>query len=87
MSDNMVPKLTTEQAEVILRERLRGRVWQLHVIMTEERLILQGFAGTYYAKQLAQHLAMQTIGIAPLCNEIEVRPELLSSGSGPWDET
>jgi hypothetical protein len=35
-------------------------------------IILQGFASTYHAKQLAQHLVMEITNQPVLANEIEV---------------
>ncbi len=35
-------------------------------------LILRGHASTYYAKQMAQHVAVQVSGLPVVANEIEV---------------
>lgn len=41
-------------------------------MIQDQRLILQGCAPTYYAKQLAQHAAMKVSGLPILANNIEV---------------
>jgi hypothetical protein len=69
-------KPSAEQAEGVLRERLAGRVWDLRVLIREEGVILQGYAPNYYGKQLAQHAAMQVLGLRIWANEIEVRRAL-----------
>jgi hypothetical protein len=73
MTGNPTPKPSAEQAEGVLKERLAGRVLALRVLICEEGVILQGQATTYYAKQLAQHAAMQLLGLPIRANEIEVR--------------
>jgi hypothetical protein len=52
--------------------RLSGRVRDLHVVLRDQGLILQGHALTYYAKQLAQHAVMEASDLPILANEIEV---------------
>lgn len=64
--------------ETLVRERLAGRA-QLHylrVVVLERGLVLEGRAATFYAKQLAQHMAMLVTGLPLLANRIEVRGEL-----------
>jgi hypothetical protein len=55
---------------------LAGRVWGLRVLLCAEGVVLQGYATTYYGKQLAQHAAMQVLGLPIRANEIEVRRAL-----------
>lgn len=55
-----------------IRGRLRGRVRDFRLIVREGGLILQGRAATYYAKQLAQHAAMEISRMPILANEISV---------------
>jgi len=62
-----------EQAEALLRQRLRGRVWDLRVVLREGGVILQGQALSYYVKQLGQHIAMEELRLTVVANEIEVR--------------
>ena len=38
-----------------VRRRLNGQVRDFHLRLQDNGLILQGYAITYYAKQLAQH--------------------------------
>ena len=73
MSDDTPPTMSPEQAEVLLKQRLRSRVLDLRVLMHEGGVVLRGTAFSYYAKQLAQHAAMQALGLRILANEIEVR--------------
>jgi hypothetical protein len=70
MTSDPVPAV--EQAEALLKQRLRGRVSCLRVLIREKGVVLQGRTFTYYVKQLAQHAAMQTLGLPILANEIEV---------------
>ena len=55
-----------------VRRRLNGRVRDFRLLLQDNGLILQGFAFTYYAKQLAQHTIMQATRLPILANEIEV---------------
>ena len=49
-----------------------ARVRKLRVIVRHDGVILQGLASTYYAKQLAQHAAMDLADLPIVANEIEV---------------
>jgi hypothetical protein len=61
-----------ECLESLVQRRIGTRVRKLRVIVREDGMVLQGFASTYHAKQLAQHAAMD-LGELPLAaNEIEV---------------
>jgi osmotically-inducible protein OsmY len=62
-----------ERIEGFLHRRLNGRIRDLHVVVREQDIILQGHTDTYYAKQLAQHAAAEVSGLPILANEIEVR--------------
>jgi len=71
-----VENAPVELAEIItarLQHRLGCRVRNVRVRLENGGLVLQGHATTYYAKQLAQHFAMETSGLPILVNEIEVR--------------
>jgi osmotically-inducible protein OsmY len=72
MSDTTPSTGLAEQFEAILRQRLKGRVRELRVVIQNGNVILRGSTSTYYAKQLAQHLAMEAIKLPILANEIEV---------------
>ena len=61
-----------ERLENMLLRRLGNRVRDLRVIVLADGLILQGRTGTYHAKQLAQHAAMELAALPILANEIEV---------------
>lgn len=61
------------QIEMLLRRKLTGRIRELHVDVVDDGLVLQGFAPTYYAKQLAQHAAMEVSGLPIRANEIKVQ--------------
>lgn len=64
-----------DQLEALIRRRLLGRAWVrgFRVLVQEQGLVLQGCAPTYYAKQLAQHAAMEVTRLPILANEIEVQ--------------
>jgi len=70
------------QAEVVLQQRLRGRAWELRILVREGGVILQGQALDFYAKQLSQHIAMQELRLTIVANEIEVRPALPAPNTG-----
>jgi hypothetical protein len=61
--------------EAMIKSQIRCRLGQavlhLRVDVGETHLILSGRATSYYAKQLAQHVAMN-VSRLPLANEIEV---------------
>jgi hypothetical protein len=61
-----------EHLEAALHTRLGGRVSNLQVIVHDAGVVLRGRASTYYAKQLAQHAAMELAGLNVLANDIEV---------------
>ena len=61
-----------ERLEVLMQRRLGNRVRDLRVIRREDGLIIQGRTTTYYAKQLAQHAAMELGNEPILANDIEV---------------
>jgi hypothetical protein len=67
------PNLPLEQAEARLRQRLRGRVWELRLVGQEGGVILEGQALDYHSKQLGQHIAMRELLLTVVANEIEVR--------------
>jgi hypothetical protein len=58
--------------ETLVQRRLGARVRKLRVIVRHDGVILQGLASTYYAKQLAQHAAMDLADLPIVANEIEV---------------
>lgn len=65
----------TEPLESLVRQRLTGRahVRDLRVVVLEHGLVLEGRAATSYAKQLAQHMAMEVTGLPLRANRIEVQ--------------
>jgi hypothetical protein len=85
MSVNIPPKMTAEEAEALLKQRLGSRVLDLRVRIHEDGIALQGTAYSYYAKQLAQHGAMRIFGLPILANEIEVRLNLRPADSEAFD--
>ncbi|HVA48868.1 MAG TPA: BON domain-containing protein [Pirellulales bacterium] len=66
---------SAEEIEAAIKSQIRCRLGQcvraLRVDVREECLVLSGLAPSYYAKQLAQHIAMNVSSL-PLANEIEV---------------
>jgi hypothetical protein len=65
-------QIKIEQIETRLRGQLGGRVRELNLVLRENGIVLQGFARTYYAKQLAQHAVMRETELPIASNEIEV---------------
>jgi osmotically-inducible protein OsmY len=75
MSDDSTTPTHAEQLEALVQQHLlsRVRVREFRVLIHEHGLILQGCVPTYYAKQIAQHAAMEVSGLPILANDIEVR--------------
>ncbi len=61
-----------ERLESMLLRRLGNRIRDLRVVVLPNGLILQGRTGTYHAKQIAQHAAMEVADLPIVANEIEV---------------
>ncbi len=57
-----------------LESQLLGRIRQLRVTASDKSVILSGSCGSYYTKQLAQHVAMELLGNERLVNNIAVLP-------------
>jgi len=76
MNSLLCPELLSEQEreklELHLQSRLNGRVRDLRVDAAENGLVIRGRAMTYYAKQLAQHIVMETTSTPIVANEIHV---------------
>ena len=60
------------ELEAHVQCRLNGRLRDFRLLISEDGLVLQGRASTFYAKQLALHAVMRTTGLPILANEIEV---------------
>ena len=50
-------------------------VRQLNCYVEQDRVVLRGTVPCFYLKQVAQTLALKTVGVGPLCSDIEVRSE------------
>jgi len=61
-----------EGLEVCVQSQLAGRVRNVRLLFQEGGLVLQGQATTYYAKQLAQHIVLNSSPLPLIRNEIEV---------------
>jgi hypothetical protein len=66
---------SAKEIEAMIKSQIRCRLGQpvrgLRVDVKDQHLVLSGRAPSYYAKQLAQHVAMN-VSPLPLANEIEV---------------
>lgn len=62
----------------VLRETA-GRVYDLHVEVHRQDVVLSGRCDSYYAKQMAQHAAMTVQKTGQLTNQIEVQAETASA--------
>jgi hypothetical protein len=56
-----------------LQQQLGSRFRGVHIDVMDDGLILRGRVGTYYAKQIAQHVLMRLTELPILANDIEVR--------------
>jgi hypothetical protein len=62
-----------ERLEGYIEQRASGRIRDLHVVCSDEGIILQGRSRTYHAKQLAQQAVLDlTDGQTLLTNQIVV---------------
>ena len=66
------PSVRTDYLESVIQNRSGRQVHELRVVLHAGGVILRGQARTFYAKQLAQHAAMDITGLPVLANEIEV---------------
>ncbi len=66
------PMEMSHEIESRIRERLGGRIRELHVAFDGEVITLRGKCQTYHSKQLAQHAAQGVIEDEVLHNVIEV---------------
>jgi len=75
MSNTSTTAPPADQLEALIQRHLlsRVRVRRFRILVQEQGLVLQGCVSTYYAKQLAQHAAMEVSGLPILANEIEVQ--------------
>ena len=65
-------RATLEEIQADMQRRLNGRVRELRLSLRDGGLVLEGFAPTYYGKQLAQHVVMESLDVPIRANEIEV---------------
>lgn len=62
-----------ERIEGYVERRASGRIRDLHVVCSDDAIILQGRSRTYHAKQLAQQAVLDLTGGYPLLtNQIVV---------------
>jgi hypothetical protein len=62
-----------EQIEGQIERRASGRIRDLHVVCSDDMIILMGRSRTYHAKQLAQQVVLDlTDGHPALANQIVV---------------
>ena len=72
MSNSPTTEVANEALVEHLRHHLGSRIRDLHIVIQDRGLVLNGRAATYYVKQLAQHAAMDATGLPILANDIEV---------------
>ena len=76
METSLLTEVTSqreEDLELLLHSRLGSRIRELRVVLRPNGIVLQGYATTYHAKQLAQHAVMEATRLPLLANDIEVR--------------
>lgn len=61
-----------EELEGLVQCRTSGRIRDLRIEAYSDRVVISGWTNTYYAKQLAQQVAMELAGLGQLRNDIEV---------------
>ncbi len=62
-----------DELEAHVQSKLGNRIRDLHIEQRYGGLVLYGYSGTYYAKQLAQHAVLGATDIPIVSNEIEVK--------------
>jgi hypothetical protein len=62
-----------ELLELRVQHKLHGRIASFQLNWHHKGIVLRGFARTYYAKQLAQHVVMTETDIQIAANEIQVQ--------------
>jgi osmotically-inducible protein OsmY len=75
MSSDVTTAAAVNHLETLIEQHLLGRVSLrgFRILVQGRGLILQGCVPTFYAKQLAQHAAMEISGLQIVANEIEVQ--------------
>jgi len=78
MDTNLDTTLSPSAAELAVVEaqilcRSSGRIRNLRLSLCDDGLVLTGSTQTYFAKQIAQHSAMQMLDVPIFANDIEVR--------------
>ena len=58
--------------ETLIKQQLRGRLFDFRLVLRGNGLVLQGRTRFDYTKQLAQHAIMAGTGMQIVANEIEV---------------
>jgi hypothetical protein len=61
-----------DELECRLREKLRGRIRNLQLVLEDWQIVMRGSAATYHAKQLAQHALLLETDLPIKANEIQV---------------
>ena len=66
------PQQLVRSIEQRIMTRTHGRIRGLEVEIADESVVLRGRTSTYYAKQLAQHGALEILADQPILNAIQV---------------
>lgn len=61
-----------QDLESLVQRRMRGRIHNLRLEVGAAGVVLRGRAPSFHAKQMAQHAAMELLGLPILANAIEV---------------
>jgi hypothetical protein len=70
---DQAPRDLAERLEGYIEQKACGRIRDLHVVCSDDTIILQGRSRTYHAKQLAQQAVLDlTDGQTLLTNQIVV---------------
>lgn len=70
-SDNLTRE-TLDELEQYVKRQLSGRVFDFRLDVNPMGLVLTGKTNTYYAKQMAQHVIMESVDFPISSNAIEV---------------
>jgi len=54
---------------------------EIHAHVEEGRLVVRGWVGSFFEKQLVQEALRRLDGVREICNELEVRPEAEPGGT------
>jgi hypothetical protein len=72
MTINISAESRLSELEARINGRSNGRIRELRLSLRRGEIVIEGFAETYYAKQLAQHAVMEACDVPICANDLHV---------------